>query len=590
MPKNNLILSLNWVVGFDILAFALMLKSGYEAINSGILWFTFLIIVQAAFIYKTTSSRAKLLMVVLSLGLICPILIAYADGCYVSSSAMYRILAWNIAILGLLYVLINYKVSSNENIQTACTACTMIFSLIVTFPFLAYFFISGKLINQDIALALFQTDISELIEYVISQKIVLSAFLVVGLLVVYLSFKFSNDLPRQKINYRYLISFSLVSVVLFSYGCVSSKNLYLTYLYNAKDTLVEYENFAQMTEIRKNNLLRLSGQGKELSKRLRKGNYYLIIGESQNKDHMSVYGYNRETTPWLNTKRDDRRFVFFENAYASYPHTVQALTFALTKKNQYNKIALEKSPSILELFNLAGGDTYWLSNQSKYGAYATPISAISDVAKYQVWLHQTDSYHHKYDEELVKKLKKIKLSPDKSNLVVIHLIGNHGTYRDRYPEAFVRFGKQSHIDEYDNSVFYTDHVMEELFDIINKDQHFNCLIYMSDHGESVEEGIGHDASRFNFKMVRIPFIVAFSDKFSKQYHGIVSAVNRNNTKVFSNDLLFDLFVGLAGLNEIEGGNLDLSGEFKLKAENVKTLYGAISVTKDSESFQQKMKE
>ncbi|MFQ9522783.1 MAG: sulfatase-like hydrolase/transferase [Phascolarctobacterium faecium] len=46
--------------------------------------------------------------------------------------------------------------------------------------------------------------------------------------------------------------------------------------------------------------------------------------------------------------------------------------------------------------------------------------------------------------------------------MVVHLMGNHGSYEERYPHAFNRWTGKSHIDKYDNSILYNDFVMKQL--------------------------------------------------------------------------------------------------------------------------------
>ena len=107
---------------------------------------------------------------------------------------------------------------------------------------------------------------------------------------------------------------------------------------------------------------------------MRGGVFVLVIGESETRNHMQVYGYDRETTPWLQDQRENRENITFSNAYSNHTHTVPVLTYALSENNQYNEIALQDAYSIVEAANAAGYETYWLSNQRKLGAWDTPVA------------------------------------------------------------------------------------------------------------------------------------------------------------------------------------------------------------------------
>ena len=72
----------------------------------------------------------------------------------------------------------------------------------------------------------------------------------------------------------------------------------------------------------------------------RMGYMYLLSEKVRTRDHMGVYGYPRDNTPFETEAAENKDYTFFTHAYSSYTQTVQSLTYALTPKNQYNKIPL----------------------------------------------------------------------------------------------------------------------------------------------------------------------------------------------------------------------------------------------------------
>ena len=124
---------------------------------------------------------------------------------------------------------------------------------------------------------------------------------------------------------------------------------------------------------------------------------------------------------------------------------------------------LEKAYSIIEVAKAAGYRTYWISNQVKYGAYDTPIAAIASSADQEIWINGNSGYTtwtNYNDGELANKLRQIKFDSQKNNLVIIHLMGSHTDYQERYPKKQEKFSvkdkKTRRINSYDNTVFYTD--------------------------------------------------------------------------------------------------------------------------------------
>ena len=193
---------------------------------------------------------------------------------------------------------------------------------------------------------------------------------------------------------------------------------------------------------------------------------------------MNVYGYERDTTPFQSQAAIDPHYVFFNHAYSCYTQTVQVLTEALTEKNQYNDMALANAYSIIDMAREAGFHTTWISNQSRFGIWDTPIGAIGSACDDQYWINQyvgTDVITKDYDTVLVPYLKKVDPN-NRRQLIVIHLMGSHVSYWDRYPSEFyhwsedqgkVRSTSEIMNDEYDNSVLFNDYVMGSIMNSIS---------------------------------------------------------------------------------------------------------------------------
>ncbi|MGP4763499.1 sulfatase-like hydrolase/transferase, partial [Klebsiella pneumoniae] len=60
----------------------------------------------------------------------------------------------------------------------------------------------------------------------------------------------------------------------------------------------------------------------------------LVIGESTNRQRMSLYGYGRQTTPELDKLRD--QLQVFSGAVTPRPYTIEALQQVLTFADQQN--------------------------------------------------------------------------------------------------------------------------------------------------------------------------------------------------------------------------------------------------------------
>ena len=75
-------------------------------------------------------------------------------------------------------------------------------------------------------------------------------------------------------------------------------------------------------------------------------------------------------------------YPFPECLFQSHAYSSRS-DLCLSEKNQYNDISLEKSYSLIEIAKAAGYDTYWISNQRKYGAWDTPVAEMASTATHQ---------------------------------------------------------------------------------------------------------------------------------------------------------------------------------------------------------------
>lgn len=158
-----------------------------------------------------------------------------------------------------------------------------------------------------------------------------------------------------------------------------------------------------------------------------------------------------------------------------------------------------------------------------------------------------------YDEKLFDPFEKTLQKNAKKKLIIIHLLGTHASYNNRYPEKFNLFNtdiedeKLKIIAEYDNAILYNDFVVNSIIESLKKHSEKNNslanLIYLSDHGDGVHddgiEEIGHDwwgiPSRH---LVEIPFIVWQSESYKNKFIKTDSIISNNIDSSFCTDNIF----------------------------------------------------
>lgn len=248
--------------------------------------------------------------------------------------------------------------------------------LLVTM-FWGYYFTSNAWFSSDTLLAIMQTNFSESKEFIkdyFNTKVLFSFLILILEIFAEIKVLANNTLKNRSRFFLFTAVVICLCSILLLYK--TRVNMVTDIGLIAKQNIKSYNDFRQKMVQRKKNI---SVEG-TLKHNGEKGIYVLVIGESQNKNHMSAYGYQRDTTPWLKAMMNRENTFVFNEVYSCHTHTVPVLTYALTAKNQYNSTNLTEAVSILEVAEAVGYETAWLSNQVKYGAWDTPITVIASEA------------------------------------------------------------------------------------------------------------------------------------------------------------------------------------------------------------------
>lgn len=483
---------------------------------------------------------------------------------------------------------------SNRKIRRIVGAAWNLLALAVIFAplgLIGYYFLSGHLLTSSIVLTLFQTNLHEAVSYLKNDNPVLwgmsfaVVFSIAGIYIYQL-----NRTADKAINKKMAPGFAVVllaAIILCgTKGVAKVRYASVTSLIKqTSQSLEQYKEYTNAKRRREENLKELIHLSVDSQK---SGTFVLVIGESESRDHMHAYGYQRETTPWLDQAVSQPGNILFTHAYSNHTHTVPTLTYALTEKNQYNAVPLEKAYSIIEVAKAAGYRTYWISNQVKYGAYDTPIAAIASSADQEIWINGNSGYTtwtNYNDGELANKLRQIKFDSQKNNLVVIHLMGSHTDYQERYPKKQEKFSvkdkKTRRINSYDNTVFYTDTVLHQIYDIMRARDEFQGMVYCSDHGEDMQHS--HEVTKFTWSMARIPFVVFLSQNYCQRNPATFQNLVKHKEDYWTNDLLYNVLIDLMGIQNLPGREetKDIaSDQYFLPLEQGKTCHGTKSLADD----------
>ncbi len=297
----------------------------------------------------------------------------------------------------------------------------------------------------------------------------------------------------------------------------------------------------------------------------------LIIGESYNKYHASIYGYYLDTTPTMREQQKRGNLFVFQDAVSPYNMT----TLAVKNMLSTNSISLHQSwdehPLVMTIFRKAGFDVAMWDNQKSENNVLFHDFSNNSLLYGKKMVEST--YHHlnntpfDYDLQLVDTALTVKRKPG-STLTVFHLMGQHTAPIWRYPENDenaiytsdsiqrndLNDYQRQYIAEYDNATRYNDHVIGSIIQYYR--QRNAVILYLSDHGDEVYDyrdvvGRTHEpvkqkqALKYQYE---IPMVLWCSDQFIQRHPNTMQNIRRAILRPFSSDNVPQLLMGLSNIH------------------------------------------
>ncbi len=295
----------------------------------------------------------------------------------------------------------------------------------------------------------------------------------------------------------------------------------------------------------------------------------LVIGESYNKYHSQLYGYQLSTTPHQLQMARSGDLVVFRNVVAPWNLTSNVF------KNVFSTHSIEQPGTWCDgvlfpaLFRKAGYRVAFLTNQFQNVKRQSGIDFngsffLNDPEMDSLCFDYRNRMIYRYDKAFIKEYEHYRPGP--RNLVIFHLYGQHQKYDYRFTKNDVYFTIDSlkgrnnlarwmrqTIADYDNATRYNDEVFSRICAYF-KDQDA-VVLYLSDHGEEVFDHsliFGRTpadpliplAAHYEFE---VPMSMWFSPCFKKNHPDVVKAAANAVERPFMTDDLPHLLMGLAGI-------------------------------------------
>lgn len=286
----------------------------------------------------------------------------------------------------------------------------------------------------------------------------------------------------------------------------------------------------------------------------------LISIDTLRADHLGIYGYERETSPNIDSLASES--AMFANVYASSPWTLSSHVSMLTALNSVNHQVYQDNekmdPDLVTVAEMLRVNDYYCSAFTG-GGFVSSVFGFADGF---------DSYYERTDEVLLDKAAELTFrdvarwidsNKNKNYFLFVHTYQPHDPYACPAPyktmflsekskwsninltghlggknaifKELPEDDRQNIIDLYDAEIRYTDEkligpLVQKLKDMALYDS--TMIIFTSDHGEEFYEhgGWGHGHSLYD-ESLKVPLLIKFpnSKYMGSKVEHIVSLVD-----------------------------------------------------------------
>jgi len=302
----------------------------------------------------------------------------------------------------------------------------------------------------------------------------------------------------------------------------------------------------------------------------------LIIGESFNKYHTPLYNdASLPTTPNLCRLRNEGQLYLFSDVVTQSNLTAQVMQNILSTWSEDEPDNWMNHTLFPAVFRKAGYDVYYWSNQfvadGGGGLFSNLGGALlnhPDLNRLQFTARNSATFA--YDSGLNTNLRAFIADSlggtlSRPSLFIVHYIGQHVSYADRFPPDYNRFTADSLTPtyggshgceiraQYANATLFHDHCVNELWQLFA--DHDAVAVYLSDHGEecydyrnfyerSDQNHLTPQIARYQFE---IPFFVLTSDAFRTNHPDLMEQIRAAQNKPFVNSDICHMLFSLAGI-------------------------------------------
>jgi glucan phosphoethanolaminetransferase (alkaline phosphatase superfamily) len=244
-------------------------------------------------------------------------------------------------------------------------------------------------------------------------------------------------------------------------------------------------------------------------------NIVYIIGESMITSHMSLYGYQRDTTPNLKKLLQKKVLVAFKNAVSIGTKTLVSLPYMLVGLQGIDPDGLFFSyPTIFNYAKAAGYRTAYISAQDVQWGRLDKFIIDKDVDHYRSGVDYNPSTNVSkgaddlvmLEKGIIPYLKTVK----EPFLLVVQMDGSHYPYSKHSPQQYKKFlpeEDEDGVNAYDNTLVYSDVYLYKLYNAIRQKDKKAWIFFSPDHGQNLGGDDGFFNERYSKNTIHNPLLV-----------------------------------------------------------------------------------
>lgn len=338
-----------------------------------------------------------------------------------------------------------------------------------------------------------------------------------------------------------------------------------SFIWNTNQALLQFADEQSSFEICSKNQ---RGLGIDTST-LIKTNIVLIIGESFNRHHSSLYGYGLGTNPKLSSLNN---LFVYEDVISSINVTSPSFKNFLSLSSVDEHRNWYDSPLFPSIFKNAGYNVVFFSNQFVKELNMSQHDASCGFFNHPdiepLLFNHRNNQKFEFDEDLLNDYKKHRqeIEQDSLNLVIFHLMGQHVSPSKRFPKEHTFFTQKDYnrpglspneiqqVADYDNATRYNDSIVYEIIQMYLEKE--AIILYYADHGDEANDYRIHIGRSLRGDTMTapclhcqldIPFIFYLSNPFVSKYPELSKRIESAYQQPFMIDDLPHLLLDIAGI-------------------------------------------